>query len=427
MRELGLRGSSISGIPMRSTTNLGVWWRVLSCGDSFVPDLFFIIVFISSEFGRSGAVARDAFLCLASRFVVCRLLRFDDGACCSMHGVGDESSMALLSCCDRDASALIFSGYGSPLCSCKLISCLDRSCHWFLVTVPEETCSILVYHSVWSGLGGLRSSFQHPSTRVSLWWLRTARSRNLLGSCREASSVSVGFVLRMGVASLCWVRMASLSGLSVCIQSVVGSLGFVPRSVVGRLGVRASAALPNLRLRMFHANHVLNKVIFHNGVCCSMHGVGDDSSMAMLSCRDRDASALIFSGHGSPLCSCKLISCLDRACHWFSVTVPEETCSILVCHSVWSDLGGLRSSFQHPSTRVSLWWLRTARSRNSLGSCREASSVSAGFVLRMGVISLCWVRVASLSGLSVCIQSVVGRLGFVLNDVVGFPTRLGGS
>ncbi|KAL0823727.1 hypothetical protein Bca101_047404 [Brassica carinata] len=26
--------------------------------------------------------------------------------------------------------------------------------------------------------------------------------------------------------------------------------------------VRASAALPNLRLRMFHANHVLNKVIF---------------------------------------------------------------------------------------------------------------------------------------------------------------------
>ncbi|CAF2012344.1 unnamed protein product [Brassica oleracea var. botrytis] len=95
-----------------------------------------------------------------------------------------------------------------------------------------------------------------------------------------------------------------------------------------------------------------------------MHGVGDDSSMAMLSCRDRDASALIFSGHGSP------------------VTL----------------------------------------SRNSLGSCREASSVSAGFVLRMGVISLCWVRVASLSGLSVCIQSVVGSLGFVPGSVVG---RLG--
>lgn len=44
-------------------------------------------------------------------FVVCRLLRFDDGACCSMHGVGDESSMALLSCRDRDASASIFSGH----------------------------------------------------------------------------------------------------------------------------------------------------------------------------------------------------------------------------------------------------------------------------------------------------------------------------
>ena len=51
----------------RSTTNLGVWWRVLSCGDSSVPDLFFIVVFLSSKFGRSGAVARDAFLRLASR------------------------------------------------------------------------------------------------------------------------------------------------------------------------------------------------------------------------------------------------------------------------------------------------------------------------------------------------------------------------
>ncbi|KAF3486606.1 hypothetical protein F2Q69_00055883, partial [Brassica cretica] len=49
-----------------STTNLGVWWRVLSCGDSSVPDLFFIVVFLSSEFGRSGAVARDAFLRLDS-------------------------------------------------------------------------------------------------------------------------------------------------------------------------------------------------------------------------------------------------------------------------------------------------------------------------------------------------------------------------
>ncbi|KAF2551711.1 hypothetical protein F2Q68_00036634 [Brassica cretica] len=38
-----------------------------------------------------------------------------------------------------------------------------------------------------------------------------------------------------------------------------------------------------------------------------MHGVGDDSSMAMLSCRDRDASALIFSGHGSPVTLSRLI------------------------------------------------------------------------------------------------------------------------
>ncbi|WZZ13098.1 hypothetical protein YC2023_106187 [Brassica napus] len=194
----------------RSTTNLGVWWRVLSCGDSFVPDLFFIVVFLLSEFGRSGAVARDAFLRLASRRRRLVWLLF------------------------RDASTLIFSGHGSPVTLSRLI--LSRRLtvfelrfrHVLWMTVPEKTCSILMCHSVWSGLGGLRSSFQHPSTRVSLWWLRTARSRNSLGSCREASSVSAGFVLRMGVVSLCWVRVARLSGLSVCIQSVVGSLGFVP-------------------------------------------------------------------------------------------------------------------------------------------------------------------------------------------------------
>lgn len=72
-------------------------------------------------------------------FVVCRLLRFDDGACCSMHGVGDESSMAMLSCRDRDASALIFSGHGSPVTLSRLI--LSRR-----LTVSELYFS----HVLWS-------------------------------------------------------------------------------------------------------------------------------------------------------------------------------------------------------------------------------------------------------------------------------------
>lgn len=50
----------------RSTTNLGVWWRVLSCGDSSVPDLLHRRVYFIGV-RRSGAVARDAFLRLASR------------------------------------------------------------------------------------------------------------------------------------------------------------------------------------------------------------------------------------------------------------------------------------------------------------------------------------------------------------------------
>lgn len=72
-------------------------------------------------------------------FVVCRLLRFDDGACCSMHGVGDDSSMAMLSCRDRDASALIFSGHGSPVTLSRLI--LSRR-----LTVSELRFS----HVLWS-------------------------------------------------------------------------------------------------------------------------------------------------------------------------------------------------------------------------------------------------------------------------------------
>ncbi|KAG2238544.1 hypothetical protein Bca52824_092209 [Brassica carinata] len=126
--------------------------------------IFFIVVFISSELDgverwrvmhsfawrlvgggscgyRSGGfwVVNPQRRVQGVGFVVCRLLRFDDGACCSMHGVGDDSSMAMLSCRDRDASALIFSGHGSPVTLSRLI--LSRR-----LTVSELRFS----HVLWS-------------------------------------------------------------------------------------------------------------------------------------------------------------------------------------------------------------------------------------------------------------------------------------